>query len=361
MMEFPMESFAGFYRGKRVLITGHSGFKGSWLSLWLASLGAEVYGYSLEVPAGNTLFAQIDLRRELAGHQVGDIRDFAALSDCVGKVKPEIVFHLAAQSLVLPSFREPRETFDVNVMGTVNVLDALRKSTETRVCVCVTSDKCYENLESGHFYCETDPMGGSNPYSASKGCAEIAIAAYRQSFFVGNGLSISSGRAGNVIGGGDWAMDRIIPDCVSALAKNKPIVVRNPDAVRPWQHILEPLLGYLLLGRFGEAWNFGPSPTDHVTVREVVEMVIANWGNGKWETPAVGSASSPRENKLLRLDISKAASGLGWKPIWPLARAIEQTVQWYKNAVGGATAAQNRDLCLAQIRAYGDDASKVRA
>ncbi len=298
-----MSALADFYRGKRVFVTGHTGFKGAWMSLWLAYLGAEVSGYALTPPTKPSLFDEANVKSVLASHTISDVRNLESLTDAIRQAKPHIVFHMAAQPLVRRSYREPRETFETNVMGTINVLEAIRVAGGARVCQVVTSDKCYENINRPYPYREEDAMGGADPYSCSKGCAELVVSAYRRSFFpvediashgLSHGLSLSSARAGNVIGGGDWAEDRIIPDCIRALSRNEPIIVRNPGAVRPWQHVLEPLSGYLLLAikqwespaSMAEGFNFGPAMAGKLTVREIVEHVLEVWGGGRWETPA---------------------------------------------------------------------------
>lgn len=328
------------YRGKRVLVTGHTGFKGAWLSLWLTQLGAEVVGYALVPPTTPSLFDDANLEGCMH-HVIADIRDRAALERTLQEAQPEIVFHLAAQPLVRLSYREPVETYDVNVMGTVNLLDALRSAPSVRACLVVTSDKCYENREWVYAYRENDAMGGYDPYSSSKGCAELVVSAYRQSFFNPDHydthrLALASVRAGNVIGGGDWADDRIVPDCVRALANGEPIPVRNPQAIRPWQHVLEPLSGYLWLGArmqqdplaHAEAWNFGPSSTSNVTVREVVEHIIRHWGGGQWEPPV--ASLQPHEARFLKLDITKASNLLEWQPVYDFKQTMAVVMDWYR-------------------------------
>jgi CDP-glucose 4,6-dehydratase len=330
--------FGGAYAGRRVLVTGHTGFKGSWLCEWLLSLGAEVSGYALEPPTDPSLFAELDLARRIAHHRIGDVRDLAALRGFFAETRPEIVFHLAAQPLVRLSYEQPVETFETNVMGTVDVLEAVRGCDSVRVAVNVTSDKCYENRETGQAYCEVDAMGGWDPYSSSKGCAEIVTTAYRRSFFGdGSNVRIASARAGNVIGGGDWAADRIVPDCIRALAAGEPIVVRNPGAVRPWQHVLEPLSGYLTLAarvleaprRYADAFNFGPSSGDQVDVEELVGLFLSAWGSGSMTRP-LDEGAAPHEAGLLRLSCEKAAHVLGWRPVLDGREAIRWTAEWYR-------------------------------
>lgn len=351
------------FHGKRVLLTGHTGFKGSWLTMMLHALGAEVHGYALTPPTTPSLFEEANAGELLKSHHLADIRDHTAIARVMRDVQPEFVFHLAAQPIVLQSFRDPRETYEVNVMGTINLLEAVRQSPSVRVCQIITSDKCYENREWVHPYREIDPMGGADPYSSSKGCAELVASAYRHSFFpidaiARHGVSLSTVRAGNVIGGGDWAADRIIPDCVRALEKGAPIVVRNPASVRPWQHVLEPLSGYLQLAaaqwrepaRFAEGWNFGPSLESQVTVQQVVEQVIREWGTGSWTTPP--SALTPRESFTLKLDISKAANILGWQPSMDFAETIRTTIEWYSQRTHQRGSFSARKLCFRQIEPF---------
>ena len=326
-----------FFSGKKILITGHTGFKGSWLTLWLVNLGAEVIGYSLEPPTKPNLFEILRLEKEIT-HIIGDVRDGEKLKNVFKKYKPEIVFHLAAQPLVRVSYKEPKLTYETNVMGTLNPLEAVRETESVKVVIVVTTDKCYENKEWFYGYREVDPLGGYDPYSSSKACVEILVNSYRNSFQ----LPVATVRAGNVIGGGDWQVDRLIPDCVKALSKGETIKIRNPDAIRPWQHVFEPLYGYLLLAvkmwkepeRFCEAWNFGPYEKDTATVREVVEKVIRLWGEGSYE---VIEDRSFHEAELLRLDISKTMLKLGWRPKWNLDKALERTVKWYKRFYEGKT------------------------
>jgi CDP-glucose 4,6-dehydratase len=343
-----------------VLITGHTGFKGGWLSLWLKGLEARVTGYSLEPPTKPSLFESIGLADKVT-HVIGDIRDEHNLVSTFEKYKPEFVFHLAAQPLVRLSYREPKLTYETNIMGTVNVLEAVRKTSSVKVCIIITSDKCYENRESLHAYREIDALGGYDPYSSSKGCAELVINAYRRSFFNGHGkahgIALSSARAGNVIGGGDWGEDRIIPDSVRALSEGKAIAIRNPSAIRPWQYVLEPLFGYLLLGakmaedgiKYSGAWNFGPENDSLITVKDLVELVIKRWGSGTFTSD---TSEHPHEAQYLKLDISKARSLLGWKPLYDVNESIERTIGWYKDYYTGMKKTELRGLAESEILNY---------
>lgn len=352
------------FRGKTVLITGHTGFKGGWLALWLHSLGANVIGYGLDPSSSPSFFQKTRLSRKITDIR-GDILDYKKILDVVTKSSPDFVFHLAAQPLVRASYKNPAYTFNVNFMGTVNVLEAIRVTAHPTICVCITSDKCYENMECDYPYRESDQMGGHDPYSASKGAAEIAIASYRKSFFnpsmSKSTSSLSSVRAGNIIGGGDWAEDRIVPDCIRSLVKSEPIKIRNPLAIRPWQWVLEPLLGYLLLAlkmrenqkEYCGAWNFGPSTSNNVTVQTIAEKIICNWGSGSWESP-VQNSDNLHEAKYLKLDITKSVSRLGWKPVYSIDDAILKTVEWYKTDYNQVEDMDKFSLC--QIEAYLQDA-----
>ncbi|MCX5813470.1 MAG: CDP-glucose 4,6-dehydratase [Proteobacteria bacterium] len=328
-----------FWKNKRVLITGHSGFKGSWLALWLKELGADVIGFSLDPPSQPNHFQLIKL--DMPSIE-GDIRDINAIHSALHNHKPEIVFHLAAQALVRYSYKNPTETFETNVMGTANLLETCRKTSSVRAIVNITSDKCYENREWVWGYRENDPVGGHDPYSASKGCAEIVTSSYRNSFFNLNdygknhNILLASARAGNVIGGGDWADDRLIPDIMRAISKNEKVPIRNPKATRPWQHVLEPLSGYLLLGQkliegrkeFAEAWNFGPFEEENITVGEIVKQVERVWPKIDYEINQ--TPDQPHEAGMLRLDCSKARAKLKWVPVWKGMDAIAKTTLWYK-------------------------------
>jgi CDP-glucose 4,6-dehydratase len=341
-----------FWRNRRVFLTGHTGFKGSWLALWLSELGARVTGFAL--PAERpSLFEQARIG-EVVEHFEGDIRHPEALEAVMRNCDPEVVFHLAAQPLVRRSYAEPRETFATNVQGTVNVLDACRRMPSLKAIVAVTSDKCYENREWIWPYRESDPMGGHDPYSASKGAAEIAIAAYRRSFFAGEGPLLASLRSGNVIGGGDWAEDRLIPDIVRALLAGEQVCIRSPQAVRPWQHVLETLRGYLLIAQLlangdrlaASAWNFGPADNDMRPVNWIVERIVELWGQGSF---CLDDASQVHEAKFLKLDCSKARSQLGWRPSLELAGALQRVVEWHRSVAEGADA---RDVSRMQLNEY---------
>lgn len=343
-----------FWAGRRVLLTGHTGFKGSWLALWLHEMGAKVSGLSLPAEPVS-LFRQARIA-ELIEHREGDIRDVDAVREAVREADPEIVFHLAAQPLVRLSYEMPVETFATNVQGTVHVLDACRNAPSLRAVVCVTSDKAYENREWVWPYRESDPMGGHDPYSASKGAAELIIAAYRNSFFNGEASPlVASVRAGNVIGGGDWAADRLIPDIVRALIAGESPIVRNPTAIRPWQHVLEALGGYLLIAealargerRVATGWNFGPADDDTQPVSWIADHMTKRWGGPDWIHP--GGNTGPHEANVLRLDCAMARTQLGWRPNWRLEEALSRIVGWHKDVAGGADA---RDVTLRQLADY---------
>lgn len=348
--------------GKRAFVTGHTGFKGSWLSIWLHGMGVETTGYSTPPPTSPSNFEVSRVRELLVHHEEADIRDATRLRDAVRKADPDIVFHLAAQPLVRTSYALPRETFDVNVLGTASLLDAVAARAKPCVVIVVTSDKCYENREHAWGYRESDPMGGHDPYSASKGAAELLVSAYRRSFFppariAQHGIKLASVRAGNVIGGGDWALDRLVPDAMRSLASGQVLAVRNPDAVRPWQHVLDPLAGYLLLasrmletGAEGlcDGWNFGPLPGEDVPVSRLASWLVEAWGSGSWVDARHGD--QPHEAQLLRLSIEKATSLLGWLPRWSLRSTVEHTVRWY--AQFARSPASMRDACLQDIADY---------
>lgn len=335
-----MEMNAAFWRGKKVFLTGHTGFKGSWLSLWLQQLGAEVTGYALQPPTDPSLFEVANVAQGMTSI-IGDIRDGAALGRAMREAAPDIVIHMAAQPLVRYSYVNPVETYSTNVMGTVHLLEAVRQTPSVRAVVNVTSDKCYDNKEWVWGYRENEAMGGFDPYSNSKGCAELVTSAYRNSFFNPakygeHRVALASGRAGNVIGGGDWAEDRLIPDILRAIGENRPVVIRSPHAIRPWQHVLEPLSGYLLLAQklheqgvsHAEGWNFGPGDEDAKPVQWIVERLTQQWGEGaNWR---FDEGDHPHEAHYLKLDCSKARMRLDWQPRWSLAHALEMIVVWQR-------------------------------
>lgn len=353
-----MDLFNDIYRGKRVLVTGHTGFKGSWLSIWLRELGAEVIGYSLNPYTEKDNFVLAGLQGKMVDIR-GDIRNKKHLEETFNKYKPEIVFHLAAQPLVRLSYDIPVETYEVNVMGTINVMECIRSTTETKIGIMITTDKCYENREQIWGYRENEAFGGYDPYSSSKGAAEIAINSWRRSYFNPNefekhGKALASVRAGNVIGGGDWAKDRIIPDCIKSLEEGKEIEIRSPKSIRPWEHVLEPLSGYLLLGqklmenpiKYADGWNFGPNLDSIVTVWKIGEKVVKFYGEG--ELKDISNPNELHEAKLLALDIAKARFELGWKPTLNIDETIEMTVEWYREY-------KNKNvykLCVEQIKNF---------
>ena len=348
-----------FWHGKRVFLTGHTGFKGSWLSLWLQSLGAQVYGYAL-APATEPNLFELGRTGDEMDSEIADIRELETLKAAIARAKPHVVFHMAAQPLVRASYRDPVETYSTNIMGTVNLLEAVRREPEVRAVVVVTTDKCYENREWEWGYREVDRLGGHDPYSSSKAAAELVTAAYRNSFFTRSDhgetvAAVASARAGNVIGGGDWAEDRLIPDIVRSLFKGEGVQIRNPGAVRPWQHVLEPLAGYLLLAQrlydsgteYADAWNFGPEDADAKTVEWVVKRVTSLLGNATVWTE--DKQSHPHEAGYLKLDISRARQRLHWSPRWSLEIALASTVDWYRNWNAGT---DMRQFTLRQINEY---------
>jgi len=370
------EAFGNWYRGQRVLVTGNSGFKGSWLTEWLLLLGAEVVGYSVGPPTSPALFEQLGLTGRLQ-HVLGDVRDGSALAQMLEETKPTCIFHLAAQPIVRTSYVQPVETIATNVMGTVNLLEAVRQSGRPCVVVVITTDKCYENREWVHSYRENDSLGGHDPYSASKACSELVVSAYRRSFFSapGNQVRLASARAGNVVGGGDWAADRIVPDSMRALQRGEPIIVRNKDATRPWQHVLEPLSGYLWLGAClarpelapggreapVTSFNFGPAISANRSVGRLVDEILRHWP-GQWEDRS--EAKPVHEANLLNLATDKAYHLLGWRPVWEFATSIEQTVRWYRAAMdaGAGVDASGRIQAFTrvQIDLYQADARAQR-
>lgn len=355
-----IDLYNNFYKGKRVLVTGHTGFKGSWLSIWLHELGAEVVGVGLDPYSDKDNFVLSDIGSKIRAEVRADIRDGEKLKQIFAEYQPEIVFHLAAQPLVRLSYDIPVETYETNVMGTIHVMEAIRVTDSVRVGVMITTDKCYENKEQIWGYREDEPMGGYDPYSSSKGAAEIAISSWRRSFFNPTGcgkkhhVSLASVRAGNVIGGGDWALDRIIPDCIRAIEAGKTIEIRSPKAIRPWQHVLEPLGGYMLLAskmweeptKYCEGWNFGPRTESIANVWDVASKLIRNYGKG--ELKDVSDPNALHEAKLLMLDINKAYFKLGWEPRMNIDQCMEMVADWYKRY-------QNEDvyqLCVEQIDKY---------
>ena len=351
---------AKFWKNKRVFLTGHTGFKGGWLSLWLASMGAKVTGYALAPNTNPNFFKVAQIARDLEESHIADIRDLGKLQKTMANANPEIVIHMAAQPLVRHSYVHPVETYATNVMGTVHVLESIRQSDGVRAAVIVTTDKCYENKEWPWGYRENEPMGGHDPYSNSKGCAELVTSAYRHSFFAPEKYSehqvaIASARAGNVIGGGDWSEDRLIPDAIKAFEANNPLVIRNPLATRPWQHVLEPLSGYLVLAQalyqygaqFNGPWNFGPHDEDARSVQEVIELLIQNWGSPvAW---VQDKSEQPHEAHLLKLDCSKARQLLHWVPRWTLEQAVSQITGWH---AAHRDARNLHEISLEQISYY---------
>lgn len=343
-----------FWKGKRVFLTGHTGFKGSWLSLWLQSMGAELFGYALSPPANPALFEEADVAKGMSNF-IGDVRDYETLLAALKQSRAEIVIHMAAQPLVRLSYDQPVETYATNVMGTVHLLEAIRQVGGVRAVVNVTTDKCYENKEWVWGYREDEPMGGYDPYSNSKGCSELVTSAYRRSFFQKTDTCLASGRAGNVIGGGDWALDRLVPDILRSFERKEPAVIRNPCATRPWQHVLEPLSGYLTLAKklyeegqpYAEGWNFGPKEEDAKPVQWIVEGLVHDWGAGaSWQ---LDCGDHPHEANYLKLDISKAKERLGWEPRWSLAKALSEVTTWHHSWLGG----ENVQLvCLSQIERF---------
>lgn len=348
-----------FWQGKRVLLTGHTGFKGGWLSLWLQSMGAKVTGYALEAPTRPSLFDVARIEEGMSSH-TGDIRDLEHLLRVMREARPEIVIHMAAQALVRYSYANPVETYATNVMGTVHLLEAVRQTGGVRVVVNITSDKCYENQEWVWGYRENEPMGGFDPYSNSKGCAELVTSAYRNSYFPPeryseHGVALASVRAGNVIGGGDWAEDRLIPDFLRAISAGRPVIIRSPHAIRPWQHVLEPLSGYLNLAEklwhhgkdYMGGWNFGPNDEDAKPVEWIVERMTQLWGEGAaWQ---LDGGVHPHEAHYLKLDISKARMRLGWQPRWNLDKTLSSIVDWHRAWQGGD---DMRAFTCQQIKTY---------
>ena len=346
---------ASFWKGKKVYLTGHTGFKGSWLSLWLQNMGALVKGYSLKVNTNPALFTEANVASEMES-EIGDIRNLEQLTESMMSFNPDILIHMAAQPFVRRSYKEPVDTYTTNVIGTVNVLEAARKCSDLKAIVCVTSDKCYENMEWDWGYRESDPMGGHDPYSSSKGCTELVTASYRRSFFTSEDTaSLASARAGNVIGGGDWAEDRLIPDILRAFEKSEPVVIRNPLSTRPWQHVLEPLSGYLVLAQelflngddFAEGWNFGPKDEDCKPVSWILDKMVESWrGNASWR---LDEKNNPHEARFLKLDCSKAYNRLKWNPKWNLQLTLKSIVDWHQLYNNGGDIKRQ---CLKEINSY---------
>ena len=344
-----------FWNGKRVFLTGHTGFKGSWLSIWLHYLGARVSGYAL-IPSNLSLFKEANVSNLLDSY-IGDIRDQNSLNENMLKFNPDILIHMAAQPLVRESYNNPIETYETNVIGTVKVLDAARSCSNLKSIINVTTDKCYKNIGSDKSYLETDPLGGYDPYSSSKACSELVTSAYRSSYFNEKNIGLASVRAGNVIGGGDWAKDRLIPDILRSFEANNSVIIRNPNATRPWQHVLEPLSGYLMLAqklysnheKYSEGWNFGPKENDVKPVKWILDKMTSIWPGSSW---SYDNSNNPHEASFLKLDISKAEDRLDWKPIWKLDNSLERIIIWHK-------AWKNKEdvqlLCLAEIIEYMKD------
>jgi CDP-glucose 4,6-dehydratase len=343
-----------FWKNRTVLVTGHTGFKGGWLSLWLSQMGAKVYGYSLNPPTTPNFFTVTNLQERLEFSEINDIRNLPSLCEAVKRAMPSVIIHMAAQPIVRDSYSAPVDTFSSNVMGTVNVLEAARQSETVEAIVSITTDKCYENQEWIWSYRENEKLGGYDPYSSSKACAELVTAAYRNSFFAKNNIQVATARAGNVIGGGDWANDRLIPDFLRALDSEKTLTIRYPQAIRPWQHVLEPLSGYLLLAEnlvtkganFAEAWNFGPSEEDSKSVSWIVEHLFGKIEGATWE---ISTDSQHHEAGLLKLDSSKAKNKLGWKPRWCIKDSLDMTYNWHQAWRNGDNMS---DYTIQQIDTY---------
>ena len=351
--------YNGLFKNKKVLITGHTGFKGSWLSMLLHQLGADIYGYALDPPTNPSLYIEAGLD-EIVKSTIGDIRDFQKLKDTIDRIKPEIIIHMAAQPLVRASYKDPIETYSTNVMGTVNLFEAIRQTKGVKVVINVTTDKCYENREWHWGYRETEPMGGYDPYSNSKGCSELVTSSFRNSFFNPkeydkHGVVLASARAGNVIGGGDWAEDRLFPDFIRAITKGEELLIRSPYAIRPWQHVLEPLNGYLTLAaklyeegtRYADAWNFGPDDNDAQNVEWITKKICQLWG--EIASYQIDTNPQPHEANYLKLDCSKAKAELHWYPKWNINKALESIVEWNKAWLTGINV---RQICFDQINDY---------
>lgn len=351
-----------FWINKKIFVTGHTGFKGSWLCLWLHKLGAKVTGYALPPPTNPSLFELCDIN-SIVNSIIGDVRDSATLSKTIQGARPEIIFHMAAQPLVRESYKRPVDTYATNVMGTVNLFEAIRECKSVRAVVNVTTDKCYENKEWSWGYKENEPLGGYDPYSSSKACSELVTSAYRNSFFgnnkSGHFVAVASARAGNVIGGGDWADDRLIPDCIRSIIKREHILIRNPASIRPWQHVLEPLRGYMMLAqklyedgaKFSESWNFGPHDDDAKPVEWIVKRLCERWGTGA--SYKIDDGLHPHEAQYLKLDCSKVNSKLGWCPKWNLEKALDSIIEWTKSYSNGENL---RSISIKQIEEYSSTA-----
>ena len=362
--------FGGVFQNKKIFVTGHTGFQGSWLTLWLKSLGAKVTGYSLLPPTKPSLFEILQLKQDI-NHIVGDVRDHSFLQKCLIKHKPDIVFHLAAQPLVRLSYEKPVDTFHTNIMGTVNLLEAIRNTQSVKAGIIITSDKCYENKEWDFAYRENDPLGGFDPYSASKGATEIVTSSYSRSFFHSNNkkrkIGIATVRAGNIIGGGDWAQDRIVPDCIRSIYSGKQILIRNPKSIRPWQHVLEPISGMLLLASklwdnphsYNESWNFGPNLSTNVTVKELVIQIIKELKQKpNWKDVSKNTKNAVHEANFLRLDSTKANNLLGWRQTYDNKETISETTSWYQNYIKKT---EMKKFTLLQIRKYVEKAKHMNA
>jgi len=351
-----MQIDKNFWHGKKIFLTGHTGFKGSWMSLWLSLLGANVRGYSLGPPTSPSLYEEAEIASLVDSH-IGDIRNYDKLCKSMTDFEPDILIHMAAQPLVRYSYNHPRETYEVNVMGTVNVLEIARSCTKLKSIVNITSDKCYENDDRIGGYTENDSMGGYDPYSSSKGCSELVISAYRRSFIQELKIGLASVRAGNVIGGGDWADDRLIPDILRSFEKKKTLLVRYPKATRPWQHVLEPLSGYLILAqklfenpdKYSQGWNFGPLDKDIKSVDWILKEMSLNWPGSSWNLDV---GSNPHEAGILRLDISKAQSELGWRPYWSLDKTLKKIVNWHQSWLNKENM---KTVCFSEIEEYMKD------
>jgi CDP-glucose 4,6-dehydratase len=362
-----MQHFSGAYQGKKVFLTGHTGFKGSWMCIWLLELGAKVYGYSDNVPTNPSNFEASGLSEKLEGDFRGDIRDISTLSNALNEVQPDIVFHMAAQPLVRLSYREPLETLSINIMGTATLLEACRHIDSIQAVINVTSDKCYENREWPYAYRENDPMGGYDPYSASKGAAELVASSFERAYYSKGNCRLASVRAGNVIGGGDWAEDRLIPDCARALSKDQPITLRNPRAIRPWQLVIEPVGGYLWLGAhmlnstskkdFSGGWNFGPATTDAMDVEDIATLMISAWGKGQLIIDQ--DPNAVHEANYLKLDCSKAHQNLGWRAVYGPTEAISESAKWYARFYENESSSMY-DTCVDQINRYAEAAASQK-